>query len=327
MPKRDPLFDNLQNITPHAAWGESTGAGVRVGIVDSGIEQDHEALGGAVAGGVEVIMDHGRPVIRVSKPVRDDFGHGTACAGIIHRIAPDAELHSIKVLGATSSGSGDAFVAGVEWAIENEMDVVNLSLGTTREQFAAPFHKLVDRAYYQGCLLIAAANNHPPPSIPSIFSGLLSVRAGPYGEPSHFSYSSRRPIEIEAAGVSVRCPWLGGTYRRLTGTSFAAPHITGLVARMKAQHPWMTPFQVKTVLCSIGTRNLAEHEELILKVGSRGVRQRRRRRAKQDRCGADPHPGASISASPSAADGPPGGTLRRGASVTLSRSRCSGSNA
>jgi len=265
------------DITAEHAWGGSTGEGVRVAIIDSGIQADHIALDHCVDGGVEVLLSDGKARIEPVAKVIDDFGHGTACAGIIHRIAPEAHLFSVKVLGAANFGQGDAFLAGLRWAIENRMDVVNMSLGTTNRRYLGAFSELVDLAYYHGCLLVAAANNHPPPSLPSIMSSLIAVNCREFDDPLEFTFHPGRIIEIDAHGVDVNCPWLDDSFRRLTGTSFATPHVTGLVARLRAKHPDLTPFQVKTVLCAIGSRN----RELAAgrpgrRLGVRAVRARRR---------------------------------------------------
>ena len=160
----DPL---LASFTREAAFEGSTGKGVRVAIVDSGVDDTHPAVAGAVRGYVEPsVADDGTIGYR-SEPHGDAFGHGTACAGIIHRIAPDAEIYSVRVLGPRLSGKGPVFAAGVRWAAENGMHVVNLSLGTTKREFFGLFHDIADTAYHRGVNLVTAANNMPEPSFPS----------------------------------------------------------------------------------------------------------------------------------------------------------------
>src|SRR5437588_33198 len=100
-------------VTPDWAWGGSTGKAIKVCIVDSGIEADHPALGGMVRGGV--IVERGTDGLELrEEPHGDLFGHATACAGIIHHLAPEAELYSARVLGPNLKGGGDALVAGVQ---------------------------------------------------------------------------------------------------------------------------------------------------------------------------------------------------------------------
>ncbi len=243
-PPRVPILDE---ITPEWAWGGSTGRGVRVAVVDSGIDADHPALGGMVRGGVAVVEQAGQCDYDPS-PHSDAFGHGTACAGIIHRLAPEAELYSVKVLGATLSGTGNMFATGLRWAIEHDMQVVNLSLGTTKREFFAVLHELADMAYFRNTVLVTAANNFPQPSFPSMYASVISVACHEGKDPFVFYYNPSPPVDFGAPGIDVRVPWRGGTYINTTGNSFAAPHIAGIVALILAKHPGLTPFQVKTIL-------------------------------------------------------------------------------
>jgi subtilisin len=186
----------------------------------------------------------------------DSAGHGTSCAGIIAKIAPDAKFTSIKVLGAGGIGDGQAFLAGLEYAIKNRMRVINLSLGTTKPHFFAPLHDLLDRAYQAGCIVVAAANNLPQPSFPSVFSSsLISVSKSTETDPFNFGFKFGEIIELTAPGVNVRTTWLNGGYKSLTGNSFACPHIVGIIALLLEAHPELTPFQVKSALYAIAQEN------------------------------------------------------------------------
>jgi subtilisin family serine protease len=234
-------------LSPDSAWGNSTGTGVRVAIVDSGVDNAHPAIAGAVKGWVEPYEADGKLRFR-TEPHEDSSGHGTACAGIVLGLAPDVELYSIKVLGGTMSGTGALFAAGLHWAIENGMQLVNLSLGTTKRDFYPILHELADSAYFRRVVLVAAANNLPVPSFPSLYASVISVASQEDPDPLHFCYNPSPPVEFSAPGIDVEVAWSGGTYVRSTGNSFAAPHIAGLVARILGQWPHLTPFQVKTIL-------------------------------------------------------------------------------
>lgn len=238
-------------------WRSSTGKGVSVAIVDSGIHAGHPDLNGRVLESVEARVDNKRIIFDPSDS-GDSAGHGTACAGIIASIAPDAELNSIKVLGAAGLGDGQAFLAGLEYAIKKRYRVINLSLGTTKPQFFSPLHDLLDRAYQAGCIVVAAANNLPYPSFPSVFSSsLISVVKSEETNPLNFGFHYGEVIELTAPGVNVRTAWLDGGHRNLTGNSFACPHIVGVIALLLEKHPDMTPFQVKSVLYSVAKENQA----------------------------------------------------------------------
>lgn len=234
-------------ITPDWAWGGSTGAGVKVCVVDSGIEADHPALDGMVRGGVVVERVDERPVVR-EEPHGDLFGHGTACAGIIHRLAPDAELYSARVLGANLKGGGDALLAGIKWAIDNGMNVINLSLSTRKQEHVLALHDLADEAYFRNTVIVASANNTPVHSYPWLFSSVVSVASHTERDPFTFYYNPRPPVEFTAPGVDLELIWSGGGTATSTGNSFATPHVSGIVALILGKHPRLTPFQVKTVL-------------------------------------------------------------------------------
>jgi subtilisin len=249
----------LSQLTPEWAWGGSTGEGVKVGVIDSGVEHDHPALEGRVAGGTVVEMDRrtkSQVRFKEDDPPSDIFGHGTACAAIIHGLAPEAELYSIRVIGRDLSGKAMQFAGGIQWAIEHGMQVVNMSLSTSRQEYYGLFHELADDAYFNGVVLVSAVNNIPAPSYPSLYSSVISVAAHEGKDPMTYYYNPSPPVEFGAPGIDLDVAWLGKSRIVSTGNSFAAPHIAGIVALIRAKHPELTPFQVKTVLlaCAANTR-------------------------------------------------------------------------
>jgi subtilisin family serine protease len=234
------------------AWGGSTGAGVRVAIVDSGVEDGHPRVG-RLAGAVSVEPDPDDPsrFTYVEGPHEDLVGHGTACGGIIRSLAPDVEIYSVRVLGANLRGKGSAFLAGVRWALDQGIQVVNMSLSSRSEQWFGPLHQVADEAYFKGSVLVCAANNVPGPTYPSQYAAVISVAARPGDDPYAVAYNPHPPVEFGARGIDVDVAWSGGGSMVSTGNSFATPHIAGLVALMLAKHPWLTPFQIKTVLQAV----------------------------------------------------------------------------
>jgi subtilisin len=128
------------------------------------------------------------------------------------------------------------------------MDLVNLSLSTKSMDYFGPLHELADRANFQGTILVAAANNLPPPSYPSLYSSVLSVAARPGSDSTGFAYNPEPPVEFGAAGIDVDVAWLNGSTIKATGNSFAAPVIAGYATRILGQHPGLTAFQIKTIL-------------------------------------------------------------------------------
>lgn len=234
------------------AFGGSTGAGVSLAIVDSGIDADHPDVGG-VASAVAMEPDDTRAegYRAVEGPHEDLFGHGTACAAIARSIAPDVELHSIRVLGSNLKGRGLLFHAGLRWAVEHDLDVANLSLSSKSESMYAPLHEVADLAYFSRTLLVCAANNQPGPTYPSEFASVVSVACRPGNDPWTLSANPKPPVEFGARGIDVEVAWLDGGSTVATGNSFAAPHVAAMAALVLAKHPRLTPYQVKAVLQAV----------------------------------------------------------------------------
>src|SRR4029077_12678286 len=165
------------------AWGGATGVGLTVAIIDSGVERDHPAVGGMLRRSMRVELGEGDPTVVEDAEGTDVVGHGTACAGIIHDFAPQAELVSVRVLGPDNRGKGAAFAAALEWAVGQGVSVVNLSLSSKSEAMFSAFHELADAAYFANCVLVCAANNSPGPSYPSLFAAVISVAAHDLPDP------------------------------------------------------------------------------------------------------------------------------------------------
>lgn len=233
-----------------SAW--SDGGGVRVCVVDTGVECGHPSVG-TVQGSYEVAPapDGGLHVVD-SGPLPDGSGdacgHGTACAGIVRRVAPDCELYSVRVLGEGFTGSGEALLTGLRWAVEQGFDVVNLSLSTTRPKFLETLRSLADQAFFTGTTLVASAHNTPVESFPWRFSSVISVGTHREDDAGLFLYNPAPPVEFFAPGQNVQVAWTGGTTIRTTGNSFATPFISGMCARLLGTRPKLTPFQIKHAL-------------------------------------------------------------------------------
>ena len=95
--------------------------------------------------------------------------------GMIRDLAPECELHSVRVLGQGYTGSGPILLGGLRWAVEQGFDVMNMSLSTTKRQFAEVLHELADTAYFNRTILVASAHNMPVESYPWRFSSVISV--------------------------------------------------------------------------------------------------------------------------------------------------------
>ncbi len=219
-------------------------------MIDSGIEADHPDLGDVVDvdHGIALSIGEDEVVTEEIGPHDDLYGHGTACTGIIHRVAPEARFTSVRVLGAAMTGKAPVFLRGLEWAVEQGFDVINLSLGTSRKDWALAFYEACDRGYFANSVLVTAANNVARPSFPSMYASVLSVACNLAKDPMRFHFNPDPPTEFLAPGINIEVPWRGGGSITATGNSFAAPHIAGIVALIRSKHPELRPFQIKTVL-------------------------------------------------------------------------------
>ncbi len=236
-----------ERVTREWAWGGATGAGARVCVLDSGVETDHPRVGPVEHS--YVISKNEDGLLEIGDDELGDVaGHGTACAGIIRSIAPECELTSLRVLGSGYTGSGAVMLGGLEWAIGEGYDVINMSLSTTKRAFSETLHDLADEAYFRRTMLVASAHNMPVESFPWRFSSVISVGSHEETDPFTYYYNPDPPVEFFARGLDVEVAWLGGKAIRSTGNSFATPHMAGLCALVLSKHPELTPFQLKSVL-------------------------------------------------------------------------------
>ena len=208
---------------------------IKVAIVDSGIDASHPGVKG-IAGGVGIGIDDDGVVIYLDD-YSDCAGHGTACAGIVRKNIADVLLYSVRIFDASLMADGRALVAGIAWCVDNGMDLVNLSLGTTDVTFREQLQDVCRKACEAGVILVAAESNDGRESYPAVFDEVIGVTGGAVYEAEGFYYRVGEAVECVARGDEQRVCWLDGKYIMTGGTSFAAPHITGVVAQLLQQHP------------------------------------------------------------------------------------------
>lgn len=220
----------VKRVNAGAAWSRTMGQGVKVGIIDTGMDYTHPDLKANYAGGYNALD--------ASKTPLDDNGHGTHVAGTVGAVsdgagvvgvAPKASLYAVKVLNAQGSGSYSGIVDGIQWAVNNKMNVVNMSLGSPSGSPA--IQKAVEAAYKAGVTLVmAAGNDSGPVNYPAKYPQAIAVAASDSAD-KIASFSSRGPeIAVIAPGVAVYSTYMGGIYKSLSGTSMASPHVAGLAA-------------------------------------------------------------------------------------------------
>lgn len=226
----------------------ATGKGVRMAMLDTGVDESHPELSGKIAQSYELVRGRGGSYACEPRSGADEMDHGTACAGIILGLAPDVELHSVKVMGGNARGSSDELVAGLAWAVEQRMDVVNISAGTMDRGSRSKLADVTDKAFYNGVIVVAAAHNQGMTAYPANLSSVLSVDYEFIEDALTFRYRLGLPIELEANGVYVKAPSSGGGTREFLGTSFACPHVSAVVARLVEIYPDLQPFEARSLL-------------------------------------------------------------------------------
>lgn len=199
---------------------------VRVAVVDSGIHPGHPHVRG-VAGGISFTSGDGP-----DSDYLDRLGHGTAVAAAIHEKAPDAELYAVKIFDRALSTSIERLVAAVGWAIDSGMQIINLSLGTSRSEHRDVLARLVARATARGTVIVAAAEDDGVEWLPGALSGVVPVRLDwdcPRDE-YRVEQRSGRALFL-ASGFPRPIPGVP-PMRNLNGVSFAVANICGIVARL-----------------------------------------------------------------------------------------------
>ncbi|WP_437566687.1 S8 family peptidase [Sorangium sp. So ce542] len=234
------------------------GAGVRVALVDSGVDASHPALRSAALRHVTLSRRGAAHEVAPCAP-GDVSGHGTACAGIVHRMAPGAEITSVRALGEDGRCSRDGLIAALRFCVRERFSVVNLSLGIDIPKSAplrpgdyrslVELYEVADAAYTAEVVLVAAGPNAAAfRTYPGRFKSLIGVGRGPFQDPEALRSELTDDHEILAPGDEVLAPAPGGGERRWTGTSFAAPHVTAHVARIRAARPELSIEAVKAAL-------------------------------------------------------------------------------
>ncbi|WCN36913.1 S8 family peptidase [Aneurinibacillus uraniidurans] len=221
----------VKKIGAPKLWPETTGKGVKIAVIDTGIARTHPDLRGRVKGGVDLVG--GTIVDR-----KGNGGHGTHVAGTIAAVnnrigvvgvAPNASLYDVRAFNPDGEGELATIVQGIDWAITNKMDIINMSFGMTGDSPA--LHAAIKRASAAGiCLIASAGNNGGELQFPARYPEVIAVGASTkQGELAAFS-AHGYGLDVTAPGVDILSTWPRNTYKKLSGTSMAAAHISGMAA-------------------------------------------------------------------------------------------------
>ena len=256
----------ITRIGAPSAWATTRGAGVKIGIIDTGIDEDHPDL--AVADGINLVTG-GTTRADWNDSSPECPSHGTHVAGSaaaldntigVVGVAPDATLYALRVFDPGNAGLQQCqawdtdIIAAYEWAVSNTLDVINLSLGGPFPSFASG--DAVAATHLAGVTIIASAGNSysaNPGSLvgfPAAYPQVMAIAASD-GNDALARFTKRGfEIDLAAPGVSVQSTWGGGSYASASGTSMAAPHVTGIAALLRAANPSLTPDEIRSVIVS-----------------------------------------------------------------------------
>lgn len=240
----------VKHIKAPLAWKKTLGSQIKVGVIDTGIDFMHPDLKSSVGPGINLLFPGALPI--------DDNGHGTHIAGIIAGsstrqgilgVAPKASIHAVKAFDMVGSAYVSDIIAGINWCVENNMDIINMSFGMST--YSRALENAVKNAHDAGKIIVASCGNEGKKQsidYPARFSQVVSVGATTRtGRVASFSNKGKR-IDIYAPGEKILSSWLYGRYNELNGTSMATAHVTGVIALMLSTKRNLKPYQVKQLL-------------------------------------------------------------------------------
>ncbi len=226
----------------------SLGQGVRVAVIDTGVETHHPLLRDT---NVRATHPAGHPdgaAYLAEDPQSDPVGHGTAVISRLLSVAPRCEVVSIRILGRDRTGTTARLLQAFQ-ALRNEpVHLINLSLSTSRPDQAAAMSLAIDELFASGITCFAAKGYAPAGrDYPASLAGVIGVSYDQLN-PTTLVYRSHDATDFDAPGVAVPIAWINGSTRHATGSSYACPVATGLAARLLTACPGLTPFEIRSLL-------------------------------------------------------------------------------
>ncbi len=203
---------------------------IRIGIIDSGVNPNHPHVGNIVGGAT--ITPDGPDEIYI-----DHIGHGTAVAGLIHLSAPEAQLVAVRVFEGKLATTIHTVLAAIDWCANNQIDLINLSLGTINPNHKHLFEAAIRRSRAANSIIVSAADMDGNPGLPGSLPGVIGVLADPELPDDRFDVADYHGKRVFSAPPYPR-PIPGvPRERNLRGISFAVAHITGWIGRLWAEYP------------------------------------------------------------------------------------------
>jgi subtilisin len=245
-PQAESVPPGVSQIGAPQAWDASRGKGIKVVILDTGVDASHPDLAPNVKGAVSFVP---------GESPHDGNGHGTHAAGIVAAaengagiigVAPAAWLYNVKVLANSGSGQWSWIISGINWSISNKMDIVSIQFGGT--SMPAAVESICNAAWAKGLLVIATAGVGGPSmgtvAAPARFKNVIAVSAVDSTD-AITPFSSRGPeVELCAPGVNVLSTKPGGGYQSWSGTAGACAHVSGAAAVAWGAHRFATNVEI-----------------------------------------------------------------------------------
>ncbi len=231
-------------------WPKTKGQGIRIGIVDTGVDFSHPDINSSLYRGVNLLNRYQLPI--------DDNGHGTHIAGTlvasnaatgIRGVAPRASLYPIKAFDHDGAAYVSDIILAIHWCITNRMNIINMSFGM--DSYSSALHNAVKLAYERDIIIVASAGNQAKRNIidyPARFPQTVAVGATNKGNRIAAFSNQGGLVDVYAPGEAIYSTWIHGQYNELSGTSMATAHVSGVIALLLAKKPTMTAAKIKEIL-------------------------------------------------------------------------------
>lgn len=255
----------IQRIEAEKVWGQTRGKGIKIAVIDTGVDHEHPAIKPNYRGGVNILSPHSNPM--------DYNGHGTHVAGIIAGkatemgiigVAPKAQIYAVKAFNRKGSANLSDLLTAINWCIENQMNVINMSFGM--EKVSESLRHAIQVAHKKGIVMIAASGNqglNGRIDYPARFPETIAVTSVSMDN-GISSFSNRgKGVDVAAPGEKIPSAWLNQTKKEMSGTSMAVPHVSGIVALILSINPALNPEQVRFLLLRTSRKIDAEDIGLV----------------------------------------------------------------
>lgn len=232
------IIDNL---------GNPTGRNVKVAVIDSGCDS-LQINDSRILKGISFISKNKKFTLDKNDYYYDNLGHGSACIDRILQIAPETQIIPIKVFDSTLETSTEILVEAINYAVSQEVEIINLSLGTKLEEALYPLYSVCENAKNKNIICIASNANADINSYPAIFENVISVSSSQFKNKFDFIYREDELCECLADGFPQDAYYLLGQRRKMVGNSFAAPIITGITALFVERYGRIALDEVRALL-------------------------------------------------------------------------------